>query len=486
MLPTLLPSLVMLVVAQAPPSPPSAARAEACVASPALRTPDALDRMVEAARSRYGIVGLGVAVEVRGRVVAKRAYGLASVELSVPVTTCTVFQLSSATKPVTGAVLMKLVETGALALDDSAGRFLANLPAGWGSVTVRQLATHTSGLPDITDLRGVTADSALAIGGRRPRAAAAGATWQYNQMNYFLLKRIVERVVGQGYQQYVHATMFGPLGMEHTSFGAMYSVVPGRATSYVPDDNGGLRVREYDFPDYLFTAAGLNSTLDDLLRWTGALVRGGVLAAATRDTMWSPARLAGGAPVHYAIGWDVGRRPGHRSAGHEGGGNVAVRRFIDDSVTVILLTNGARGRFDVEGLVAEVAAIYEPDLQDPATAAAEAIRAAVERGDTTTARGLARGALRRAGTTEASLEAALNRTGYDLLRTDNVAHAIFVFRVNTELFPGSANAYDSLGEAYLRAQEPELARAAYAAVLRLAPDNAAARAAIARLAGPPA
>lgn len=153
-----------------------------------------IDSLMHAAMTRRLIPGAAVVVVKDGRVVKKSVYGLASVELDVPATTATRFQIASATKNVTGVAVMQLVEGGKFKLDDHVYDLLPKLPAAWKPVTVRQLLSHTSGLPDMI----VDADKGgwLSGGPDSVIAQLAGAEWSYNQTNYMLLGMLIERYGG--------------------------------------------------------------------------------------------------------------------------------------------------------------------------------------------------------------------------------------------------------------------------------------------------
>jgi len=116
---------------------------------------DATDDYVRAQMRRRHIPGLALAVaRPDGTILRARGYGLANVELSVPVTPQTVFEIGSITKQITAAALLLLAEEGRVGLDDPVGKHLPEVPASWAAVTVRHLLTHTSGIRSYTGLSG--------------------------------------------------------------------------------------------------------------------------------------------------------------------------------------------------------------------------------------------------------------------------------------------------------------------------------------------
>jgi D-alanyl-D-alanine carboxypeptidase len=373
-----------LVLTAATLSPP---RAPAAVAGGS-RAPSAreVDSYVRREMRRRHIPGLSLAVLRDGRVVRLKGYGLSSVELNVPATPQTVFQLASTTKVFTGAAVMLLVQEGRLSLDDSVTKLLPELPASWSGVTVRHCVTHTSGLPDASlsddtdEVIAPTRAEALPKLAALPFVGRPGEKWEYNETGFMLLGMIIERLSGLSFEEFLARRFFRPLGMSRTSFGDSEAVVPGRSTLYtryaleggklVPAPDGRLRTTQFKYPAYLYPGAGLNSTAADMAKWDAALSSGRVLGRLALEGMWTATKLADGnvfrfegSTMGYGAGWLVDDTPGHKSAGHTGGDATAYIRFITDRISVVVLTNcQGSGPDDIAG---GVAALYVPALGEP-------------------------------------------------------------------------------------------------------------------------
>lgn len=315
--------------------------------------PDPVDTFIQGEMERRKIPGVALAVVRDGKVIKQAAYGLANVELSVPVKPETVFPLASTTKPFAASAVLLLVQDGKITLDDPVLQHLPQLPAAWKPVTIRHLLTHTSGLPDVAikpgkpELIATSLDEALQKLAEMPVLAEPGARWAYNQTNYVLLGMLIEKVSGVPFQEFIQQRIFQRLGMSSTTFGDATEVVPGRASSYERSPSGALAHRDLVFPPYVRMAAGVNSNLPDLLRWNAALQAGTLLKPELLTQMWTAVKLADGSvfrldkkTLGYGMGWVVNERPGHKSVGHSGGNSTAYARFLDDGVTVILLHNG--------------------------------------------------------------------------------------------------------------------------------------------------
>jgi D-alanyl-D-alanine carboxypeptidase len=342
---------------------------------------DGVDDYVLSEMRKRHLPAVAVLVIREGKVVKEKAYGLANVELKVAAEEETLFQLASTTKAFTATAIMSLVEDGKFSLDESVRRILPQLPPAWDGVTVRHLLTHTSGLPDVVvnedsdEVIAQTRPEALRKLARMPVLSRPGAKWAYNQTGYVLLGMIVEKVSGLGFEEFMARRFFRPLGMTHTRFGDDREVVAGRASMYTRYEQQtdqkvspkGLWTYRNLYPSYLYMAAGLNTTVGDMAKWDIAMTEGRILKPPTLEEMWRPVRLSDGKvfrlddkTLGYGCGWLVDDRPGHKSVGHTGSDATAYIRFLDDHLTVVVLTNcqGAQP----SDLAFGIAALYVPAL----------------------------------------------------------------------------------------------------------------------------
>ena len=170
--------------------------------------PDGVESFLRSEMQKRRIPGLQFAVVRHGKIVKLGAFGLANVQDSVPVTEQTLFTINSATKSFTGVAIMQLVEDGKLDLAAPLSRYLDGLPAPWQTLTLRQLLTHTSGLPDICDSWGKLVVEGDAEASRKkirtmPMDFKPGERFRYNQTNYLLLGEIIDKISGQPFAQFI-------------------------------------------------------------------------------------------------------------------------------------------------------------------------------------------------------------------------------------------------------------------------------------------
>jgi D-alanyl-D-alanine carboxypeptidase len=187
------------------------------------------------------IPGVSLAVVRDGKVVLAKGYGLANVELSVPATTDTVYELLSVSKEFTAAAILLLVEEGKVSLDETVPKYLPDSPAAWKDVTVRHLLSHTSGITDYTDIRpffemirqDASPEELMKPVKERPLDFASGTRWRYSNSNYYVLGMILERVSGKKYADFLEERIFHPLGMMATQVNDMTDIIPNRASVFV-------------------------------------------------------------------------------------------------------------------------------------------------------------------------------------------------------------------------------------------------------------
>jgi CubicO group peptidase (beta-lactamase class C family) len=333
---------------------------------------DEVDDYVESQRVEQRIPGLSVLVVDDGKVVKQHGYGLANVEHDVPVKPETIFQSGSAGKQFTSAAILLLVEDGKLALDDSVRTYLTDAPETWQPMTIRHLLSHTSGLRgmpvDWDYRRDYTEDELIeAIYGLR-LAAKPGYAWAYSNAGYVTLGVLIHKVTGEFYGDFLQERVFRPLEMIATGVIDDAGIVPNRAAGYRIVD-GELKNQAWVSPTMNSTADGsLYFNIVDLAKWDAALAGDGLLSSASKKEMWTPQLLSSGKPnrAGYGFGWIVGGEEAHRLVEHGGawqGFTTSIVRYLDDRLTVVVLTNLAADSDSNPGKIAHhVAGMYRPEL----------------------------------------------------------------------------------------------------------------------------
>jgi CubicO group peptidase (beta-lactamase class C family) len=283
----------------------------------------------------------GAVLVARGdEVLFQGGYGKADLELDVPNTPETVFRLGSLTKQFTAAAILQLQDQGRLSVNDTLDRYLPNAPHA-GEVTLAQLLSHSSGIPDPPGLaegkggsnlrQAHTPDEIISLVAGQPLEFTPGSQYHYCNVCYLMLGRIIEIVSGQSYADYLAEHIFQPVGMTATGVDA---------AGYTWD---GQTYRNAEFVDMsnVGGAGVLYSTVGDMYKWDRALYSDKLLSTAAREAFFTP-RVSKGEGQSYAFGWVIVATPEHTLAEHSGGINGFVTYAIRDPATqlyVVMLSN---------------------------------------------------------------------------------------------------------------------------------------------------
>jgi CubicO group peptidase (beta-lactamase class C family) len=302
--------------------------------------------------SRTSTPGCAVGVDRNGAPLIRRAYGMANLETGTPWTVGTLSESGSVAKQFTAAALVLLARDGVLTLDDDISRWIPEVRGFGKKITIRNLLTHTSGIPDRYTLHEVegrpagevdhtNAEVIDVVSRLRELNFDPGEDYEYSNTGLIVAATLLERASGKSLEAFTDARIFKPLGMESTRWREDHRVVvPGRASAYSGTSASGFR------NDHPFTrvigSGGLLTTVGDFLRWEAALQSGAGPWGAVRDSLEQVGRLNDGTELDYALGVGVGQWRGVRSISHTGstgGYRAGLYRFPDQQVAVALLCN---------------------------------------------------------------------------------------------------------------------------------------------------
>ena len=276
---------------------------------------------------------------------------------------------------------MMLVEDGKIRLGDSIAKYFPEAPEAWRDITIRHLLSHTSGIQnhvavphwlDVfkTDLAFETSparNELLKMFFRLPLEFQPGESWAYDNTGYYLLGMIIEKASGKSYWQFLDERIFKPLGMAATRSTDPQPLVPNRASGY-EWKNGHFENRPILLPAIAFSAGALLSTVDDMVKWDAALSSEKLLTRSSLNQIWAATLTNDGAdaPFNYGFGWFVDSYHGHRLVQHSGGTpgfSSVIYRFLDDKLTIIILTNHSDMIMDEFAI--DIAGICLPVLKRP-------------------------------------------------------------------------------------------------------------------------
>jgi CubicO group peptidase (beta-lactamase class C family) len=287
---------------------------------------------------------MGTVLVARGPdVILNKGYGSANLEWDVPNTPTTRFRLGSITKQFTAASILLLEERGKLKLEDPIKKYVPEAPAAWDGITIFNLLTHSSGIPNFTSLpdynslklRDTPVAKTIATVRDKPLDFAPGEKMSYSNSGYLVLGHVIEQVAGTSYEKFVTDNIFTPLGMKDSGYDSNTAVIARRAAGYVPTPAGPVNAG-FVHMSIPHAAGALYSTTEDLLRWEQGLFGGKLLSPASLAKMTTPFKS------DYALGVVVRTANGRKVVQHGGGidgFNTYLAYYPDNKLTVAVLAN---------------------------------------------------------------------------------------------------------------------------------------------------
>jgi len=335
---------------------------------------------------RHVLAGAVTAVADKDRVLSLEAVGYADIGAGTPLRTDAVFWIASQSKPITATALLMLVYEGKVRLDDPVAKYLPAFREVWLAaergkdrvvlkrpghpITVREILSHTSGLPFKSAIEEPTLDrlplwTAAGTYAMTPLQFEPGTRYQYSNAGINTAGRIIEVASGMPYEDFLDTRLFGPLGMKDTTFWPSEEQVARLAKAYKPKAGGtGLEETRIDQLTYPLSvrsrrpmpAGGLFSTAADLARFCQMVLNGGQLGGKrylSESAVKEMTRRQTGASIKesYGLGWATGGA----TFGH--GGAFATSMTIDSQrglITLFLVQHAgfpgdgskAKGEFD--------------------------------------------------------------------------------------------------------------------------------------------
>jgi CubicO group peptidase (beta-lactamase class C family) len=277
-----------------------------------------------------GYVGLSVAIVRDGKVVLAKGYGKRSLKTDAPVETSTLFAAGSVTKQFTAACVLLLAEDGKLSHRDPVARWYPELTKA-KEITLYDLMTHVSGYPDYYPLdfvdrrleKAIDTDEMLKEYAGGKLDFEPGHRWSYSNTGFVLLGRIVEKVSGKPFGEFLSERILKPLDLTDTVFDPKPDH-PGLAQGYTAFALGQPEPANREAPGWIHAAGALYTTPSDLAKWDVALVSGKVLKPDSYHLMTTPRELTDGRFRDYGCGIGVSRRGGETILKHSG----AVSGFL--------------------------------------------------------------------------------------------------------------------------------------------------------------
>jgi CubicO group peptidase (beta-lactamase class C family) len=314
-------------------------------------------------------------VALDGQVIWSGTVGLADMRSKTRSDTGDVFRIGSITKQFTATAIMQLVEEGAVRLDADIREYI-DFPKTEQIITVEHLLTHTSGIPNYTDLptftpkvfgKDVTVKEVVATFKDLPLAFVPGSRFEYSNSGYILLGLIVEKASGLSWEAYMQEFIFTPAGMMHTSASADNALVAGEVTGYASEKDKWTEATPLSLT-WPYSAGVIRSSVGDLNRWNTAVMSGALVPPVSMERAFRPCRLADGSSTGYGYGWSTGKVQGTATLEHGGSINGFQSMGLfdpQDAVYVAVLSNKQDAELDAPAAELMAIAIGAPYPSKP-------------------------------------------------------------------------------------------------------------------------
>ena len=308
-----------------------------------------LDTALGEVVARHRLPGLAVGLVRDGEVVYARGFGEAVRSSERPVTTSSIFHMASVSKLFTATAVQQLVEAGKLDLDATLTTYLPYFRLSderSGTITLRQVLTHTSGIPDVRDYEwehpqhdaGAAERYVRSLGGET-LLFAPGSKSRYSNLGFDILGDVIAKASGVSFDDYVKARILAPLGMSSTSF--IHAETPEAQWTQGHSLAFARRIDGAPCPVYPYNrrhapSSTLNSSVDDMCRWALAnLARGEldgerILSAAGYDVLWSRDDATPGIGLAWFLD-DFAGRPSAQHSGADVGFNSFLRLLPEEA-----------------------------------------------------------------------------------------------------------------------------------------------------------
>jgi CubicO group peptidase (beta-lactamase class C family) len=425
-----------------------------------------------------------------GEIILQKNYGKADKSWNIDATSDTKFRIGSVTKQFTAMLIMQLKQEGKIKLDDKISDYLPWFSKTVGSkISIHQLLTHTSGLPNYTDFPDFK--TKMVFENLSPKEFAVkyfkdnlgfepGTKQNYCNTGYYLLGLIIEEITGKPYEEVLKERIFDVIGMKNTGIENPKEIISNYAQGYDFDYDGYQKTDYINIKTAVFSAGGMYSTANDMKKWDNALYTNILLNEENKKIYFTPHT------GNYAYGLNIEKHQNFLGSGkdittmaHSGGINgfsCNIARIPEDKIYVILLDNtraGKRGG-QLEAIIDDIFGVLynrKVDLPKPLIIFEVYRKMKV----TSVEEGIVYLKDIKKNKSEAynfnGFENELNRLTYKFLGDKKIEDALKIIDYAISEFPNSSNLYDTRGEVYFIKKDYNASKKDYQKTVELNPNN---------------
>jgi CubicO group peptidase (beta-lactamase class C family) len=447
---------------------------------------DEIEQEVRLLKEVYNVPGLSVAVVSGNQIVLAKGYGISNIDRNINFDEHTVGRLASATKFLTCLAVLVETQKGIINLNDPLKEYISDVSEEWKDIPLWSLMNLTSGIPgtEKTPFDNMTEDEQRRISERDlfeminklPLDYKPGEKWAYRQTGYMIVAMIISGRTGKSWQEIIKEAVLQPAGMTNTGHNDATIYPPDLVPkNYVFNNDGRFVNSPFFFPLVLSTGAGYNTSASDMAK---------LFVAINQHKVLSPELISAqefnkeymyplGEGQYYSIASELKTFGPYLTIGHSGGPDLANIRYSPDKrIGVAVLANR-----NTTGICEELTnRILKRMLLDSAFSVQKrsvgfAIRRIAEKSSYEQLLGFYDSAKTSKKYYFMDEEKDLTNAAYELLFQNKLNSALNIFKLIVKNHPDSANAYDSLGEAYLKIGNKELALQNYQKSVSINPNN---------------
>lgn len=290
-----------------------------------------------------------ILVAQNGKIILAKGYGMANLKKRIPNTAETEFRIGSVTKQFTAMSILMLQAKGKLNVQDHICKYVSECPKDWKPITIYELLTHTSGIPNFTSfpnyrklqIQQTTPTQLLNDFKSKPLNFKPAAKFEYSNSGYEVLGYIIQRISGESYRNFLQQHIFGPLGMKNSGYDSSHPTSRNHAKGYISTNNG-YRPAQFVNMTVPYSAGALYSTVQDLYTWDRTLEASKMLPKPLHEQMFAPHVAIGkSGRVHYGFGWMITYEFGHKEYFHNGGiqGFTSVNSWFPNQHAYVIVLN---------------------------------------------------------------------------------------------------------------------------------------------------
>ena len=325
-----------------------------------------IDRYLE--KETNNTLGLAVGVIKDGNLIYEKYLGKENLN-DKSVNKKTIFPLYSISKLITSTAVFQLIEEKKIHLDDEISLYIDNIPEKWENIEIKNLLSHSSGLPDYDVMNGKVSDSVMMKNLiKKELRFEKGEKWEYIQTNFWFLTKIIEKVTGKSYEDFVTENQFNNCNiLFSTNF---IDTIPNRSFKYNYDNDSQKWIKQnINFGKRTNSAGGINLTLRQFINWTKKFDTNEFIQPSTKNKMWTPFEYK--EPFYFEnkndrflYGWQQYSSNNEISYGFTGGLITGYRKFPNQNMTIIVFTNGFKDSTIHNKIINKIAGIIDENLEE--------------------------------------------------------------------------------------------------------------------------